>query len=393
MKKLSFSLLILLTVSMHAQIDTEIYLFDLQESQNDQWVLSNPINISNNDGYDSQPHFYDDNTILFSSERNKYPDIRKYSISNGKTSFINKTEQGGEYSPQRIPNSNNVSAVRLDSDGKQAIYEYNYNSGDHKMLIEDFVVAYPTWYDKSTLISSVIINDSLHLYKSDLKKGKNYLVAKESGRSIHKIPNTKLVSFTKKVGKSWEVWSLNPKSLKTEKIVNIGNNQDVCWLPNGTLLIASGTKLLQFSPKKDMTPTLFYEFKNKNIYNISRITVNKNGTKLAMVAEKSPEALAQEQLDAYNNRDIEAFLKPFANEVKIYTFPNTLDYVGKDEMRKRYGTKFKEVTDLNAHVTKRVVKGNVVIDEELVTANGRKFTAVAIYEMNNGKITSVRFIR
>ncbi len=392
MKALFSSLFLLSSITFYGQMDTEVYLMDIQKSKNDQWKLSNPMNISNNEGYDSQPHFYDENTLIFSSERNGYPDIKKYHLNSQKTSFINSTKLGGEYSPQRIPHSNDVSAVRLDNDGKQAIYKYNYVSGEHTELIKDFVVAYPTWYNKSTLISSVIINDSLHLYKSDVKKGKNYFITKQTGRSIHKIPNSKLISFTKRVGKSWEVWSLNPKSLKTEKIVNIGNSQDVCWLPNGILLIASGNKLLQFNPEEDTAPSLFYEFKN-NIDNISRITVNKNGTKLAMVAEKSPEALAQEQLDAYNNRDIEAFLKPFAEDVKIYTFPNTLDYVGKAEMRKRYGTKFKEVTDLNAHVTKRVVKGNVVIDEELVTANGRKFTAVAIYEMNDGKITSVRFIR
>ncbi|WP_218134026.1 nuclear transport factor 2 family protein [Tenacibaculum sp. MAR_2009_124] len=373
-------------------MDTEVYLVDIKKDENKTLKLSNPINISNNEGYDSQPYFYDENTIIFSSERDGYPDIRKYHLDSQQAFFINSTKLGGEYSPQRIPNSNDVSAVRLDSDGKQAIYKYDYVSGENTMLIKDFVVAYPTWYNKSTLISSVIINDSLHLYKSDVKKGKNYFITKQTGRSIHKIPNSKLISFTKRVGKSWQVWSLNPNSLKTEKIVNIDNSQDVCWLPNGILLIASGNRLLQFNPKKDTTPTLFHEFKNK-IDNISRITVNNNGTKLAMVAEKSPETLAQEQLDAYNNRDIEAFLKPFANDVKIYTFPNTLDYIGKDEMRKRYGTKFKEVTDLNALVTSRVVKGNIVIDEELVTANGHKFTAVAIYEMNNGKITSVRFIR
>ncbi|MEN0047290.1 MAG: hypothetical protein AAF806_09550 [Bacteroidota bacterium] len=39
---------------------------------------------------------------------------------------------------------------------------------------------------------------------------------------------------------------------------------------------------------------------------------------------KTPKDLAQEQLDAYNNRDIDAFLIPYADSVKIYNFPNTL---------------------------------------------------------------------
>ena len=39
-----------------AQTDTDIYLFDLTHTD-DGWSLTNPINISNNEGYDNQPSF------------------------------------------------------------------------------------------------------------------------------------------------------------------------------------------------------------------------------------------------------------------------------------------------------------------------------------------------
>ncbi|WP_435263229.1 nuclear transport factor 2 family protein [Tenacibaculum sp. nBUS_03] len=138
---------------------------------------------------------------------------------------------------------------------------------------------------------------------------------------------------------------------------------------------------------------MFYQFKNENINNISRITVNKDGTKLAIVAEVSPRELAQEQLEGYNKRDIDAFLKAYAKNVKVYTYPNKLSYEGIDEMRKRYAPMLKKTKDLHCKITNRIVKGNVVIDEELVTANGRKFKALAIYERINGKISIVRFVR
>lgn len=34
--------------------------------------------------------------------------------------------------------------------------------------------------------------------------------------------------------------------------------------------------------------------------------------------------LAEEQLQAYNNRDIEAFLKPYTEDIKVYRYPGTL---------------------------------------------------------------------
>lgn len=390
MKKLLFSLFI--TSYAIAQTNTEIHVFDLKQN-NEKWIVSNGQNISNNDGYDSQPHFYDNNTVIFASNNNGQTDILAYDLNTHDKNFIGSTTEGSEYSPQRIPYSKNVSAVRLDKSGLQRFYQYNFNSGQNKEIIKDLVVAYPMWYDKNTVVSSVIVNDSLHLFVSDLKKKVNRSIAKQVGRSFHKIPNSKLVSFMKQNGKKWEVWSLNPLTKETKKITNIGTAQDICWLPNGSILIPYENTLYQFNPTTDQSWSVFHNFKDENINNISRITVNKDATKLAITAVVSPRILAQEQLEAYNKRDIEAFLKPYAKDVKVYTYPDKLNYQGIEEMRKRYTPMFEKTTDLHCKITSRIVKGNVVIDEELVTANGNTFKAVAIYEITNGKISSVRFVR
>ncbi|WP_299157211.1 nuclear transport factor 2 family protein [uncultured Tenacibaculum sp.] len=390
MKKLFVSLFI--TTFTFAQTNTEIHLFDIK-SENGKWVVFNGKNISNNDGYDSQPNFYDENTILFASNKNGQTDILKYTIDSDQKNFINNTPNGSEYSPQRIPNSKNVSAVRLDKNGLQRFYQYDFKSGKHEELIKDLVVAYPVWYNENTIISSVIVNDSLQLFISDLKKKTNTPIVKQTGRSFHKIPNSKLVSFMKKNGEIWEVWSLDPITQITKKIFNTGANQDMCWLPNGTMLVSYKNMILKLDPKTDKKWSIFHTFKDENINNISRIIINKNGTKLALVTEVSPRVLAQEQLDGYNKRDIEAFLKPYAKNVKVYTYPNKLNYEGIDEMRKRYAPVFVKTKDLHCKILNRIVKGNVVIDEELVTANGNKFKAVAIYEITNGKISTVKFVR
>jgi len=390
MKKLLYSLFI--TSFTFAQTNTEIHLFDIN-SENGKLKITNGKNISNNEGYDSQPYFYDENTILFASNRNGQTDIVKYFIDSGTKNFINHTPNGGEYSPQRIPNSKDVSAVRLDDDGLQRFYQYDFKTGKSKEIIKNLVVAYPMWYTKNLIISSVIVNDALELYISDLKKNTNTSVAKQSGRSFHKIPNSHLISFMKQNGKKWEVWSLNPISKETKKIISTGKSQDVCWLPDGRLLIAYQNMIFQYNPKTDKEITLFHQFKNENINNISRIMANPEGTKLAIVTEVSPRALAQEQLEAYNKRDIDAFLKPYAKDVKVYSYPNKLEYEGIEEMRKRYAPKFETTKDLHCKIISRIVKGNVVIDEEEVTANGATFHAVAIYEIVNGKISVVRFVQ
>ncbi|MBU3012949.1 nuclear transport factor 2 family protein [Polaribacter vadi] len=391
MKKLIL-LFLLISTLITAQTNTEIHLFDIEIS-GESYKLTNGKNISNNKGYDSQPYFYNDNLVLFASARNGQTDIAKYNVRDQEISYINNTENGGEYSPQKIPNSKNVSAVRLDNDGLQRFYTYNFKTGKDKELLPNLKVAYPFWLNKNTLIASVIVNDSLHLIASNLKNKTNTTVAKMVGRSIHKIPNSNLVSFISKENKEyWLLKSLNPETQVIKTICSLGKSEDVTWLTNGTLLISKGNSIYKFNPQKDKNLSLFFNFTDENINNISRIAVNTTSTKLAIVAEVSPEYLAEEQLQGYNKRDIDAFLKPYAKNVKVFNFPNKINYVGVEKMRENYASFFKNTPDLHCEILKRIVYKDKVIDHELVTANGRTFKAVAIYTMKNGKITSVTFM-
>ncbi|RZS97465.1 hypothetical protein BC751_3072 [Cecembia calidifontis] len=111
--------------------------------------------------------------------------------------------------------------------------------------------------------------------------------------------------------------------------------------------------------------------------------------------EKIAVRLAQEQLDAYNNRDIEAFIIPYAEDVKVFNFPDQLLYQGRDEMYGLYGRMFSRTPDLHCKLVNRMVMGNTVIDQEEVTINKEEppFKAIAIYKIRGNKIAEVYFIR
>ncbi len=111
--------------------------------------------------------------------------------------------------------------------------------------------------------------------------------------------------------------------------------------------------------------------------------------------ESLPTKLANEQLNAYNNRDIEAFLKPYSDTIKVYSYRNKLLYKGKETMRKSYSKMFKELPDLNCKLVNRIVLGNKVIDHEEVTTHKNKptFRAIAIYTIKEDKIVEVNFIQ
>lgn len=113
-----------------------------------------------------------------------------------------------------------------------------------------------------------------------------------------------------------------------------------------------------------------------------------------IMAQESAEQLAQAQLDAYNARNIEAFLAPYAEDVAVYTFPQNLQYRGKAEMRATYASMFEDLPDLYCTLVSRMVQGDVVIDQESVVFRSGEppLKAIAIYKIRNGKITEVYFI-
>lgn len=110
------------------------------------------------------------------------------------------------------------------------------------------------------------------------------------------------------------------------------------------------------------------------------------------ILKESPEAIVQRQVNAYNARNIDAFLDTYAEDVELYNFPNELIYKGKDEMKKIYEPLFTATPNLYCEIVNRMVVGNRIIDQEKVRAGKQTGKATAVYEIQNGKIKRVTFL-
>jgi len=117
-------------------------------------------------------------------------------------------------------------------------------------------------------------------------------------------------------------------------------------------------------------------------------------------AEQSAVNIVDQQLAAYNNQDIEAFLATYHQDVEIYNFPNELKYSGKDSLKKTYHGMFARLKCLNATSKKRIVLNNTVIDHELAQmcyenrdTIDKSIEVIAIYEVEDGLIKRVMFQR
>ena len=83
----------------------------------------------------------------------------------------------------------------------------------------------------------------------------------------------------------------------------------------------------------------------------------------------------------------------YSEDIKLFSYPNKLNSEGKTPMRKSYDGYFKNTPDLHCEIKERIVIGNKVIDLEYITSNGGNFSAIAVYEVENGLISKVTFIQ
>ncbi|TAI49200.1 nuclear transport factor 2 family protein [Flagellimonas allohymeniacidonis] len=393
--KLTLIVFLGMAIILNSQTNTEVYLFDL-DWKNGEISLSNPKNISNNDGYDNQPSFWDDDTVLFSSTRAGQTDVKQFYITKGSTSkWITNTAAGSEYSPLRIPGSNNVSAIRLDLDGLQRLYEYDIKTGESELL-SDLKIGYHVWYNDHILVSTVLIDNRMDLVVSDLSDGNQFTADRNVGRSLHKIPGTDLISYIHKSQRekvAWTIKSLNVTSQKLDTILTLPSRvEDVAWLSDGTILLPDNNRIARYNPAKDSTWQDFHVFNRDQVFKISRMAVNPSGTRFALVTDVSPTEIVQKQVDTFNKRDLDGFLSCYSDRVLARRFPNDTMYIGKDKMMASYERFFANTKSTRVEVVKRISIGDKIIDEEETLVDGREGHQVALYTIKNGLIQSMSFI-
>lgn len=281
-------LMVFFCVSIYAQESTEIYLFDLTKTDST-FIISNPINISNNEGYDNQPSFTEDGTaILFSSSRNGQTDIARYDIIDNYRTWLTKTD-ANEYSPATYPNKKKYfTCVRLDSDGKQQLYKYAYKKKEPQVLIPNLKVGYYLWFDKFTIVSFVL-GDTETLQVSNFKHKIKYPIQSNIGRSLNKIPATisngeNLMSFISKSHGAPEIYAINPVNSEEKYIADaLEGSEDLTWTLDGTILMGKNNEIFKLKPREDKEWFAIKIESDLPIKNISRLVVSPNGTKIAIV--------------------------------------------------------------------------------------------------------------
>ena len=267
---------------------TEIYLFDLSIKK-DKVSISNPVNITNHKGYDNQPSFHPEKTIIYYSSSNEdgRTDIRSYDYKTKQTKSITETTEK-EYSPIVTPDGQYLSCIIQRDNGAQDLGKYPVDGGEPIVLIDNLIVGYHVWADNSHL-GLFVLGTPNKFYYHLLPTKKDVVIEDNIGRSLHRVPGEGAISFVHKVSdKEWVIKKLQTETMKVSKIANtLGGAEDLCWLPDGKIVMSDGTKLSFLQPDKSQNwNAVEIESGADVLKGVSRLAVSTNGKKLAIVVSE-----------------------------------------------------------------------------------------------------------
>ena len=286
MTKYLFLIAIFTTILTSAQENTEVYVFDIHQAYEGIELL-NVRNISNNEGYDNQPSFISNETLVFAGNNDGQTDISEYNLTSKNQKWVNQKTDGGEYSPQKFPSNNDVAAVRLDKNGLQRFYVYNSQTGNSSELIKDLQVAYFAFYNDKKILSTILDGDKMDLVMIDLPSKKADTLFYNAGRSLQKVPKTNSMSYSlvNEEG-NLDLYLLDMNTYEsffvTELPIGI---QDCVWINDTQILVGSGNKLYMYDTLGESEWNRVASLEEYGIKNITRMAISPDGKKLAVVAQ------------------------------------------------------------------------------------------------------------
>ncbi|TAK15182.1 MAG: hypothetical protein EPO35_08225 [Acidobacteria bacterium] len=265
---------------------TEVFVAPLTWT-NSSATVGTPVNISNNPGYDNQPSWLaDSSAVLFASNRDgKQNDIYKYDVASKALVQLTKTEEN-EYSPLVAPDGKSFLTVH---GTEQSIFRYDMDGGNPRLAYQHgaLLIGYHVWTSPTEFAAFILAANGApqSLQVINTATGKGEIIETNTGRSLLRRVGHNTISFVSKTDR--EKWMIKEFDIATHKVTpimeTVKGSEDLTWLPDGRIVMASGSKLFV---SKDLSAWVeLADLTAAGVKRITRLSASRDGRYLAIVGE------------------------------------------------------------------------------------------------------------
>lgn len=297
MSRLRFLLLALLVLTppLYGQGASDLYVVDIKTGDSGP-SFGEPTRLTDRDGYDNQPSFSaSGDRIFYTSIRGEQSDIWQIELGApsgpGEPKPLFETPES-EYSPTPIPGDDAISVIRVEADGRQRLWRFPLDGSEPELILPDVMpVGYHAWSADGRELVLFVLDEPHRLVRVSLDRpDEPRTVSADIGRSLHRIPGRDAFSFIDKSVDGWRVASLTQKGDRVGTLAPaLKTREDVAFLPDGSALGGDGSRLLISTGDADSPWREVADFGRHGLFGITRLAVNADGSRLALVAARAPE--------------------------------------------------------------------------------------------------------
>lgn len=251
-----------------------------------------PVPMSVAAGYDNQPMFSPDGArVLFAANRDgKQIDIYSFDRASGRITQLTQTAEN-ENSPTFVPvgigAAGSFSVVQTEPDRSQRLWRFDAAGKNPQLVLAEVKpVGYHAWVEPDHL-ALFILGQPATLQVGRVATGKADVVARDIGRSLHRLPGTRRVSFVQRDSPT-EFWikDLDIDSRQITPLVRTvagSSDRDYAWMPDGrTIVMSAGSKVWSWTRGAAGWSEVF-DGAAHQLLTITRLAVSPQGDAVALV--------------------------------------------------------------------------------------------------------------
>lgn len=283
-------------LSAFAQLpQSNIYLFNMRQMSDSLFEFSEPryLTAYNPNGYNNQPSFFTNDELYISSQLPSMQQPELYLLNLKDKTKLRVTEtQEGEFSPMRMPDFYNFSAIRqeyINRDTVIRLWQFPLDRLTNGKPVFKYLqgIGYYCWINSKEVAVFVIDNPS-YLALTNVDSDDLIPLATDVGRCIKKLPNGNLSFVQRNEAGLWQIMEMSlyrRGNYQPQPIITaLPGTEDFAVLPDGSYIMGKGSKLYKFNRFRDEDWIEIADMRYYNITNISRLAISPD-MKIAIVAD------------------------------------------------------------------------------------------------------------